>query len=171
VDYYAFFFCHVLIAPALVDIDGTLSLFVVAFARIVHFVVILRSCLGTKNAAALLSFLSGYSWYVVHLVPTFDHTPYPLLLCSFMGPLAGVMCSDYYLVRKCKLDVKELYNPNGLYRYTGGWNWRAYVAFLYVAFEYIAWPTMNSLTIIGNFQHPCICACSWSSVLNRSSAS
>ncbi|KIM73717.1 hypothetical protein PILCRDRAFT_828851 [Piloderma croceum F 1598] len=61
------------------------------------------------NAAALLSFLSGYS--------------------CFMGPLAGVMCSDYYLVRKCKLDVKELYNPYGLYRYNGGWNWRAYVAF------------------------------------------
>jgi len=61
------------------------------------------------NAAALLSFLSGYS--------------------CFMGPLAGVMCSDYYLVRKKKLDVKELYNPNGLYRYSGGWNWRAFVAF------------------------------------------
>jgi NCS1 nucleoside transporter family len=61
------------------------------------------------NASALLSFLSGYS--------------------CFMGPLAGVMCSDYYLVRKCKLDVKELYNPNGLYRYDCGWNWRAYVAF------------------------------------------
>jgi len=61
------------------------------------------------NAAALLSFLSGYS--------------------CFMGPLAGVMCSDYYLVRKGKLNVKELYNPNGLYSYNGGWNWRAFVAF------------------------------------------
>lgn len=61
------------------------------------------------NAAALLSFLSGYS--------------------CFMGPLAGIMCSDYYLVRKKKLDVKELYNPDGLYRYNHGWNWRAYVSF------------------------------------------
>lgn len=49
-----------------------------------------------------------------------------------MGPLAGVMCSDYYLVRKGKLNVKELYNPYGLYKYDGGWNWRAYVSFLYV---------------------------------------
>jgi len=46
-----------------------------------------------------------------------------------MGPLAGVMCSDYYLVRKCKLDIRALYQPYGLYRYDGGWNWRAYVAF------------------------------------------
>jgi NCS1 family nucleobase:cation symporter-1 len=61
------------------------------------------------NAAALLSFLSGYS--------------------CFMGPLAGVMCSDYYLVRKGKFNIGELYNPNGLYRYNRGWNWRAFVAF------------------------------------------
>jgi len=61
------------------------------------------------NAKALLSFLSGYS--------------------CFMGPLAGVICSDYYLVRKCKYNVKELYNPDGLYRYDRGWNWRAFVAF------------------------------------------
>jgi nucleobase:cation symporter-1, NCS1 family len=55
------------------------------------------------------------------------------LICSFMGPLAGVMCSDYYLVRKGKFNIGELYNPNGLYRYNRGWNWRAFVAFLYVA--------------------------------------
>jgi NCS1 family nucleobase:cation symporter-1 len=46
-----------------------------------------------------------------------------------MGPLAGVMCSDYYLVRKRKLDIRALYQPHGLYHYDGGWNWRAYVAF------------------------------------------
>jgi len=46
-----------------------------------------------------------------------------------MGPLAGVMCSDYYLVRKRKLDIRALYQPYGLYRYDRGWNWRAYVAF------------------------------------------
>jgi nucleobase:cation symporter-1, NCS1 family len=50
-----------------------------------------------------------------------------------MGPLAGVMCSDYYLIRKRKLNVKEMYNPNGLYSYGYGWNWRAFVAFMCVA--------------------------------------
>ncbi|HWS85183.1 MAG TPA: cytosine permease [Ktedonobacteraceae bacterium] len=62
-----------------------------------------------------------------------SHFQLYLVICSFMGPLAGVMCSDYYLVRKAKLNVGELYNPNGLYRYNRGWNWRAYVAFLFVA--------------------------------------
>jgi cytosine/uracil/thiamine/allantoin permease len=63
-----------------------------------------------KNAAGLLAFLSGYS--------------------CFMGPLAGVMICDYYLIKKCKLDVDELYADRGIYWYNGGWNWRAYVSFI-----------------------------------------
>ena len=42
-----------------------------------------------RNASGLLAFLSGYS--------------------CLMGPLAGTMISDYYLVKKSKLDVDQLY--------------------------------------------------------------
>ena len=38
--------------------------------------------------------------------------------------------SDYYLVRKRKLDVHELYKDRGIYWYDHGWNWRAYAAFM-----------------------------------------
>ena len=115
------------------DADGTLSLFVLLLSCSGCLSIRLTS-LCTQNAAALLSFLSGYSWYVQMLSLKFliSLTLYLSQISSFMGPLAGVMCSDYYLVRKGKLNVKELYNPNGLYRYDGGWNWRAYTAFLYV---------------------------------------
>lgn len=47
-----------------------------------------------------------------------------------MGPMAGVIISDYYLVKKRKLDVHELYKDHGIYWYNHGWNWRAYAAFL-----------------------------------------
>jgi NCS1 family nucleobase:cation symporter-1 len=63
-----------------------------------------------KNAAGLLAFLSGYS--------------------CLMGPLAGTMVSDYYLIKKRRLNIDELYVSNGIYWYTGGWNWRAYVSFV-----------------------------------------
>lgn len=46
-----------------------------------------------------------------------------------MGPLAGVMVSDYYLIKKKKLNIHELYKDHGIYWYSGGWNWRAYAAF------------------------------------------
>jgi nucleobase:cation symporter-1, NCS1 family len=63
-----------------------------------------------KNAAGLLAFLSGYS--------------------CLMGPLAGTMVCDYYLIKKRKLDVDQLYTDRGIYWYSGGWNWRAYVSFV-----------------------------------------
>jgi len=63
-----------------------------------------------KNAAGLLAFLSGYS--------------------CLMGPLAGTMVCDYYLIKKRKLDVDQLYTDRGIYWYNGGWNWRAYASFV-----------------------------------------
>ncbi|KAL6399909.1 hypothetical protein AUP68_17319 [Ilyonectria robusta] len=63
-----------------------------------------------KNATGLLAFLSGYS--------------------CLMGPLAGVMVCDYYIIKKRKLNIHELYRSNGIYWYDGGVNWRAYAAFI-----------------------------------------
>jgi nucleobase:cation symporter-1, NCS1 family len=47
-----------------------------------------------------------------------------------MGPLAGVMVSDYYLIKKQKLNIHELYKDHGIYWYNYGFNWRAFVAFI-----------------------------------------
>ncbi|MCJ1394700.1 hypothetical protein MMC18_007580 [Xylographa bjoerkii] len=48
----------------------------------------------------------------------------------FLAPIAGILASDYWLVKKQNIDVPALYDPNGRYRYAGGVNWRAAVAFL-----------------------------------------
>jgi len=47
-----------------------------------------------------------------------------------MGPLAGVMVSDYYLIKKQKLNIHELYKDRGIYWYDHGVNWRAFLAFV-----------------------------------------
>jgi NCS1 family nucleobase:cation symporter-1 len=47
-----------------------------------------------------------------------------------MGPLAGVMVCDYYIIKKRKLDLDQLYTDHGIYWYSGGWNWRAYASFV-----------------------------------------
>jgi len=62
-----------------------------------------------KNAAGLLAFLSGYS--------------------CLMGPLAGIMVTDYYIIKQKKLNLHEMYKDHGIYWYTGGFNWRAFAAF------------------------------------------
>jgi NCS1 family nucleobase:cation symporter-1 len=45
-----------------------------------------------------------------------------------MGPLLGVILVDYYLVAKGEVDVQALYDENGRYRYSGGWNVSAVIA-------------------------------------------
>ncbi|CAE6526085.1 unnamed protein product [Rhizoctonia solani] len=48
----------------------------------------------------------------------------------FLWPICSITVVDYWFVRKGKIDIPALYNPNGRYRYTGGVNWRALLALL-----------------------------------------
>jgi NCS1 family nucleobase:cation symporter-1 len=47
---------------------------------------------------------------------------------SFLGPIAGILIADYWIVRRGRLDVIDLYRRGGKYEYTGGFNVRALVA-------------------------------------------
>ena len=42
-----------------------------------------------------------------------------------LGSIAGVLIADYWLVRRCRLRLEDLYLTDGVYRYTGGWNAKA----------------------------------------------
>ncbi|KAK7203303.1 permease for cytosine/purines, uracil, thiamine, allantoin-domain-containing protein [Myxozyma melibiosi] len=61
------------------------------------------------SAPAFLNFMSGYS--------------------VWLGPLCGILVSDFFFVHKKKYDVYELYNFEGMYKYYRGFNWRSAVAF------------------------------------------
>jgi NCS1 family nucleobase:cation symporter-1 len=52
------------------------------------------------------------------------------VLGAFIGPLFGVLIADYYLVRKQKVVVDDLFtmSPNGRYHYRKGYNPRAITA-------------------------------------------
>ncbi|KIN95575.1 hypothetical protein M404DRAFT_1007353 [Pisolithus tinctorius Marx 270] len=87
------------------------------------------------SAQGFLSFMNGYT--------------------IFLGPFAGIMITDFWLVHKGKVDVPAMYNPNGRYRYTHGFNWRAVLAILVTV-----GPTMpglinsiNPAVRIGNATH------------------
>ncbi|KAI0784506.1 NCS1 nucleoside transporter family [Abortiporus biennis] len=62
------------------------------------------------NAQGFLAFMSGYT--------------------VFLGPIAGIMVTDYWFVHRCKVDVPSMYRPHGRYRYIGGFNWRAVAAMI-----------------------------------------
>jgi len=45
-----------------------------------------------------------------------------------LGSIAGVLITDYWLIRGRELQLEDLYLVDGAYRYGGGWHWRAIVA-------------------------------------------
>jgi len=48
---------------------------------------------------------------------------------ALLGPIAGILIADYWLVRRTVLAVDELYRGDGAYAYRGGWNRAALIAF------------------------------------------
>lgn len=48
---------------------------------------------------------------------------------ALLGPVLGVMLADYWIVRKRKISVDDLFKLEGRYTYTNGWNPAALIAF------------------------------------------
>ncbi|KAK0900736.1 hypothetical protein LTR91_024197 [Friedmanniomyces endolithicus] len=63
-----------------------------------------------SSATTFLAFMGGYS--------------------VFLAPMAGIIASDYWLIKRRLIDVPALYDPYGRYRYYHGVNWQALLAFL-----------------------------------------
>lgn len=49
---------------------------------------------------------------------------------SLLGPVGGIMIVDYYFIRRQKLEVEDLYNTHGIYRFSNGFNTSAIAALL-----------------------------------------
>ena len=47
---------------------------------------------------------------------------------ALLGPVAGIMVADYFLVRRRELSVEDLYRRGGQYEFTSGVNWKAMLA-------------------------------------------
>lgn len=68
-------------------------------------------------------------WYLYNNLGAYIFT-WLIGYSALLGPIAGIMLCDYYLIRRTNLNVDALYDEKGEYSYGGsGWNWRALVAF------------------------------------------
>jgi nucleobase:cation symporter-1, NCS1 family len=47
---------------------------------------------------------------------------------GFLGPIAGVLICDYFVIRQKNLSTQDLYQRGGLYEYSRGINWQALVS-------------------------------------------
>lgn len=48
--------------------------------------------------------------------------------------MTGILCTDFWLIRTQRLKIPDLYSKNGIYWYTFGLNWRAFVSFFIAIF-------------------------------------
>jgi NCS1 family nucleobase:cation symporter-1 len=67
---------------------------------------------------------------------------------GFLGPIAGVLICDYFIVRKKKLALQDLYLRGGQYEYSRGFNWQAISALAAgaaIAFIGLALPALRVL--------------------------
>lgn len=65
--------------------------------------------------------LSDYSSYIFGWLVGYS---------GFLGPIAGILICDYFLVKKKELNVIDLYRRNGEYEFTKGYNLKAIYALL-----------------------------------------
>jgi NCS1 family nucleobase:cation symporter-1 len=67
---------------------------------------------------------------------------------GLLGPIAGIMIADYFVLRHCSLNVNDLYRADGAYAYSRGINWRAVIALaagVAVALTGLVWPLLRPL--------------------------
>jgi NCS1 family nucleobase:cation symporter-1 len=93
---------------------------------------------------AAFGFVIGGMWVAV--ITQMGMFPFVNTLGAILAPVFGIMIVDYYIIKKQRLDVDDLFSdsPNGKYHYNGGFNGKGMLA--WVLSGYIAvgtvWPNI-----------------------------
>jgi NCS1 family nucleobase:cation symporter-1 len=70
---------------------------------------------------------------------------------AFLGPVAGIMICDYFVLRRRKLAVEDLYLRGGAYEYSGGFNWLAVIALVLGAGTALVGLAVSSLRLLYDY--------------------
>ncbi|HMN40696.1 MAG TPA: NCS1 family nucleobase:cation symporter-1 [Phycisphaerales bacterium] len=66
-------------------------------------------------------------WYLYHNLNAYIFT-WLIGYSALLGPIAGIMLCDYFVIRRTRLNAAALYDPRAEFAYGGsGFNWRAIV--------------------------------------------
>lgn len=100
---------------------------------------------------AIIAFFIGGLW--VSVISNIGITGFVDTLGAVLAPLYGILVVDYYLVRKQKLDVQQLFSsqPGTAYYYDSGWNTKALIAFAIAAIFSIASVWLPALQGLSGF--------------------
>jgi len=77
---------------------------------------------------SIVGFVIGALW--VSFISQVGMFPFVNTLGAILAPVYGIMIVDYYVIKKGKLDVNQLFSAKkgSKYYYNDGWNQKAFVA-------------------------------------------
>jgi nucleobase:cation symporter-1, NCS1 family len=124
-----------LLTTALAQAGGGLALLLVLIDEIdnafadVHSAAVSTGTFWTRASVPMLSAAFGALCTLIALVvPMAKYQNFLLLIGSVFAPLFGVVLVDHFIVRKRRIDVRSLADPQGRYGFSGGWHISAFVA-------------------------------------------
>ena len=93
---------------------------------------------------AIFGFIIGGMWVAV--ITQMGLFPFVNTLGAILAPVFGIMIVDYYIIKKQRIDVDELFSdkPSGRYHYNGGFNHKGMLAWIlsgYIAVGSV-WPNI-----------------------------
>ncbi|EJL44661.1 cytosine/uracil/thiamine/allantoin permease [Brevibacillus sp. CF112] len=72
-----------------------------------------------------------------------------VIITALLGPIAGIMFCDYYLLRKRQLNLQELYKPGGQYQYWNNLNPAAIIAYIPACISVFFYPDYGFISAFG----------------------
>jgi NCS1 nucleoside transporter family len=89
------------------------------------------------------TFISGVVATFACLFPTFIDNAGPIMdkFGLVYSPLVGVIIADFVILKRYKINVNDVFNEHGQYRYNNGINWLAVIVVVIGCFTFSLWPT------------------------------
>jgi len=73
-----------------------------------------------------------------------------ILVSGFLGPVLGIMLCDYFIIRKKKLKIAELYKEDGEYSYANGFNKKAMISLVLGIGAALIWHLVPKLAFLSD---------------------
>ncbi|MDX1606987.1 MAG: cytosine permease, partial [Candidatus Competibacterales bacterium] len=100
---------------------------------------------------AVIAFFVGALW--VSVISQIGIAGFVNALGATVAPFYGIIVVDYYLVKKRRLDIQQMFSsdPDGAYYYVKGWNQKGLIAFALAAVFSISSVWVPALSDLGGY--------------------
>ena len=100
---------------------------------------------------AILGFVIGAFW--VSVISQIGMFPFVNTLGAILAPVYGIMIIDYYVIKSQRIEINQLFSSNlsGKYYYDGGWNRKAFIAWIIAGVFSISTVWHPALSSLGGY--------------------